>query len=53
MKLISLFPVGVFLELDLTRLLDKVADVAATRSKEISATITRDTITITSIAPLD
>ena len=52
MKSIGLFPIGVLLELDLTRLLDEVANVAAARSKEISATVTRDTITSTSTASL-
>ena len=52
-KLISLFSVGILLELDLTRLLNKVTNVAAACSEEISAPVTRDTIAATSIASLN
>lgn len=53
MELKRLFPVGILLKLNLTRLLDEVANVAAARSKEISATVARDIITATSIASLN
>lgn len=52
-KLIRLFPVTVLLELDLTRLLDKVANMATACSKEIGATVTRDVVSTTGAASLN
>jgi hypothetical protein len=52
-KLIRLFAVTVFLELNFTRLLDKVANMAAACSKEIGATVTRDVVSATSVASLN
>ena len=49
-KLISLFPVAVLLELDLTRLLDEVANMAAAGSEAVGTTVTRDIVTTTSVA---
>ena len=52
-KLISLFPVAVLLELDLTRLLDEVANMAAAGSEAVGTTVAGDIVTVTSVASLD
>lgn len=50
---IRLFSVSVLLELNLTRLLDEVANMAAACGKEISATVAGDVIAATSVASLN
>lgn len=52
-KLIRLFSVSVLLELNLTRLLDEVANMAAARGKEISATVAGDVVAVTSVTSLN
>ena len=52
-NLIGLFPVAVLLKLNLTGLLDEVANMAAAGSEEVGTTAAGDIVTVASVASLD